>query len=52
MRILITGSKGVIGSKLVKIFNEQKHFVFGIDLTHDFGEIGWEQRIVKILKEY
>jgi dTDP-glucose 4,6-dehydratase len=40
-KILITGSKGVIGTYLVNML-QQKHEVFGIDLTHDIGETGWE----------
>ncbi len=40
--ILVTGSKGVIGSKLVRILEQRGHRVFGIDLDHDLGEVGWE----------
>lgn len=36
-RILITGSKGVVGTWLTKILKKRGHEVFGIDLTHDVG---------------
>lgn len=39
MRILITGSRGVIGSWLVNKL--QNHDVFGIDLFHADGELGF-----------
>lgn len=41
-RILVTGSKGVIGTQLVKMLTERGHEVFGIDLSHEVGEVGWE----------
>jgi len=34
MNILITGVRGVIGSKLEEILNQRGHNVFGIDLMH------------------
>jgi len=34
MRILVTGSRGVVGSKLVEILEKQGHKVFGVDLFH------------------
>lgn len=34
MKILVTGSKGVIGSKLSDVLKERGHDVFGIDLFH------------------
>ena len=34
MKILITGSKGVIGSKLSEVLKEKGHDVFGLDLFH------------------
>ena len=34
MRILITGSKGVIGSKLSEVLRDKGHEVFGLDLFH------------------
>jgi len=46
-KILITGSRGVIGSYLVKILENKGHEVFGIDLDHSFGEIGWEHEMSK-----
>jgi len=45
MKILITGSKGVIGQKLVKELTNRGHDVFGIDLLHYPGEIGYIQRM-------
>lgn len=44
-RILITGSKGVVGSWLTKILQERGHLVFGIDLTHQLGSIGFEHEM-------
>lgn len=46
-KILVTGSKGVIGSYLTKILSEKGHDVFGIDLYHGIGEIGWEHEMSK-----
>ena len=46
-RILVTGSKGVIGSYLVPMLEKKGHSVFGIDLFHDVGETGWEHEMVK-----
>lgn len=34
MKILITGSKGVIGSKLFEVLEQRGHLVFGLDLYH------------------
>jgi dTDP-glucose 4,6-dehydratase len=45
MRILITGSKGVVGQKLVKELQAKGHSVFGIDIQHYAGEIGFVQRM-------
>lgn len=44
-KILITGSKGVVGTWLTKILTERGHEVFGIDLQHSTGEIGWEHQM-------
>ncbi len=44
-RILITGSKGVVGSWLTKILQERGYDVFGIDLTHQLGSIGFEHEM-------
>ncbi|HEY4483597.1 MAG TPA: NAD(P)-dependent oxidoreductase [Candidatus Paceibacterota bacterium] len=44
-KILITGSKGVVGSWLSKILEEKGHQVFGIDLAHHFGSVGFEQEM-------
>lgn len=46
-RILITGSKGVIGTFLTDFLTKRGHSIFGIDLTHGFGEVGWEHAMAK-----
>lgn len=46
-RILITGSKGVVGSRLSSILKQRGHDVFGIDVMHAEGEMGWEQMLSK-----
>jgi dTDP-glucose 4,6-dehydratase len=51
-RILITGSKGVVGSYLVKILLSRGHTIFGVDLTHNVGEIGWEHSMAEIDVSY
>ncbi|MDD4157726.1 MAG: NAD(P)-dependent oxidoreductase [Candidatus Cloacimonetes bacterium] len=43
MRILVTGSEGVVGQKLVRALKSRGHSVFGIDLFHQHGEIGYVQ---------
>lgn len=43
MRILITGSKGVVGSRLTDILTKKGHSVLGIDLLHHPGETGFTQ---------
>lgn len=45
--ILVTGSRGVIGSFLVRMLQERGHHVFGVDLMHAAGEIGWEHAMSK-----
>ncbi len=42
LRILITGSRGVIGTCLTRLFQAEGHSVFGVDLMHAAGEVGWE----------
>lgn len=44
-RILITGSKGVVGSWLEKMLKDKGHEVFGVDLYHAVGEKGWEHEM-------
>lgn len=46
-RILVTGSKGVVGSYLVPMLMAKGHTVFGVDLFHAVGEIGWEHQMSK-----
>lgn len=50
--ILVTGSRGVIGSYLVKMLEERGHRVFGLDLFHMFGEIGWEHEMSNVKPGY
>lgn len=45
MKILVTGSKGVVGQKLVRELKEKGNFVFGIDIQHHPGEVGYIQRM-------
>lgn len=42
MHILVTGSKGIIGSRLVEMLRAKGHIVHGVDLSHSDGEIGFE----------
>lgn len=46
-RILVTGSKGVVGTMLSQMLQERGHHVFGIDLQHHDGEVGWEHSMSK-----
>ncbi len=45
MRILVTGSQGVIGQKLVRELEKRGHQIMGIDLLHQRGERGFIQRM-------
>ena len=45
MKILVTGSKGVIGQKLVRELNRRGHKVFGVDLLHYSGEVGYIRKM-------
>jgi dTDP-glucose 4,6-dehydratase len=45
MRILVTGSKGVVGQKLVEELIKRGHSVFGIDIQHHAGEVGYIQQM-------
>lgn len=45
MKILVTGSNGTVGKWLVDFLRWREHEVFGVDLSHDVGEIGWQQRM-------
>ena len=38
-RILVTGSKGIVGQKLVNELKRRGNHVFGVDLLHHEGEI-------------
>jgi dTDP-glucose 4,6-dehydratase len=51
-KILVTGSKGVVGSWLTKKLEEKGHDVFGIDLTHERGEVGFEHEMSKATFTY
>lgn len=45
MNILVTGSKGIIGKWLVKKLKAKGHDVFGVDLFHSLGEVGYIQKM-------
>lgn len=45
MRILVTGSKGVVGQKLVSELQSRGHSVFGVDIQHHPGEVGFIQNM-------
>ena len=45
MRILVTGSKGVVGQKLVKDLKARGNSVFGVDIQHHPGEVGYIQKM-------
>lgn len=44
-RILVTGSKGVVGTGLVEILRERGHEVLGLDIMHADGEVGWQHEM-------
>lgn len=46
-KILVTGSKGVVGSYLTKMLSDKGYKVFGIDLYHHTGEVGFEHEMAK-----
>jgi dTDP-glucose 4,6-dehydratase len=46
-RILITGSKGVIGSYLTAMLTDRGHAVVGVDLVHADGEVGWQHQMAR-----
>lgn len=41
MRILVTGSLGIVGTALVKVLRERGHHVAGLDLLHQPDEVGF-----------
>jgi dTDP-glucose 4,6-dehydratase len=43
MKILVTGSKGVVGQKLFTELERRGHGVFGVDIQHHPGETGYIQ---------
>jgi dTDP-glucose 4,6-dehydratase len=45
MRILVTGSKGIIGQILTVELESRGHEVFGVDLLHHSGEVGFVQKM-------
>jgi len=51
-RILITGSKGTIGLKLLEELKGRGYSVFGIDLFHRAGEKGFSQKMGNEKWEY
>jgi dTDP-glucose 4,6-dehydratase len=52
MKVLVTGSKGVVGQKLVSELKKRGHLVFGIDLLHYAGEVGYIQQMSNEKWEY
>ncbi|HWP61364.1 MAG TPA: NAD-dependent epimerase/dehydratase family protein, partial [Candidatus Paceibacterota bacterium] len=51
-KILVTGSKGVVGVPLVEMLRADGHEVFGIDLAHHDGEVGFEHEMSKDVFRY
>lgn len=45
IKILITGSKGVIGSWLTKLLSEKDYKIYGLDLMHAPLEDGWAKKM-------
>lgn len=41
-KILVTGSQGVVGTQLVEELKQKGHDVYGVDLRHALGEVGWD----------
>lgn len=59
MKVLVTGSEGVVGSKVSEILSENGHHVFGIDLAHTnknyghgLGKVGNENYFRCDISEY
>jgi len=44
MKILVTGSKGIIGTKLVQELIDRGHVVYGCDSRHDKDEVSFSTR--------
>ena len=51
-KILVTGSKGVVGTWLTKLLLEKGYAVFGLDIFHDPFEAGWEQPMYSLPTNY
>ena len=45
MKILVTGVNGVVGKLLSEVLKKRKHSVFGCDLYHSSGQVGYSQRL-------
>jgi len=52
MKVLVTGSKGVVGQKLVSELKKRGNSVFGVDLLHYAGEVGYIQQMSNEKWEY
>ena len=59
MKVLVTGSEGVVGSKVSEILSENGHHVFGVDLAHTnknyghgLGKVGNENYFRCDISEY
>jgi dTDP-glucose 4,6-dehydratase len=44
-KILVTGSEGVVGAKLLDLLRGRGSECFGVDLSHKDGEAGWEMKM-------
>lgn len=51
-RVLVTGSNGTVGKTLTRFLSEVGHDVFGVDLFHSRGEIGWSQTMEQSVPNY
>ena len=51
-KILVTGSEGVVGKSLCRILRSRGHDVFGIDLMHKPGEVGFEHEMAQTQWNY
>lgn len=52
MRVLITGVIGTVGSILKSKLLESGHSVFGVDLIHSVGEVGFTQKMSTETNDY
>lgn len=50
--ILVTGSKGVVGTGLTEMLQEKGHTVLGLDIMHADGEVGWVHEMSRAERTY